>query len=98
MDPVRIRVTRIMDFGTIVSVIGVDFESGKPITVHIDHRPFADFWNAWKAGSFQQPVSFDAEDLTLSINMAAGDDDGGELLSALPHHAEPQAVANKRSG
>ena len=31
MEPIRIRVTRIMDFGTIVSIVGVDLDSNKPV-------------------------------------------------------------------
>ena len=31
MEPIRIRVTRIIDFGTIISIVGVDLESNAPV-------------------------------------------------------------------
>ena len=49
MKPLRVRIARIVDFGTVVSLIGVDTETAKPVTIHVDHRPFAAFWEAWRA-------------------------------------------------
>ena len=49
MEPIRIRVTRIIDFGTIVSIVGVDLESNAPVMVHVDHLPFQVIWDTWKA-------------------------------------------------
>ena len=80
MDPIRIRVTRIMDFGTIVSIIGVDTETNNPIVVHVDHRPFQAILDSWKATGFSQPIAFDAERLTLNLNIDADDDGGGEEI------------------
>jgi hypothetical protein len=40
MKPFRIRVNRLIDFGAIVTLIGVDAEASKPVTVHVDYRPF----------------------------------------------------------
>jgi len=80
MDPIRIRVTRIMDFGTIVSIVGVDAVSGKPIVVHVDHRPFQAILGGWKATGFSQPIAFDADRLTLNLNLDADDDGGGEEI------------------
>ena len=81
MEPIRIRVTRIMDFGSIVSIIGTDMQSNKPIMVHVDHRPFEAIWNTWKSANFPQPIAFDAEHLTLDLAIEPDDDgDGGERL------------------
>ena len=40
MKPFHIRVNRLIDFGAIVTLIGVDAETTKPVTIHVDHRPF----------------------------------------------------------
>jgi hypothetical protein len=42
MQPMRMRVDRVIDFGTIVSLVGIDLETARPVTVHVDHRPFAE--------------------------------------------------------
>ena len=69
MEPIRIRVSRIMDFGTIVSIIGTDLSSNKPVMVHVDHRPFQAIWDTWKHANFPQPVAFDAERMTLNLEV-----------------------------
>ena len=69
MEPIRIRVTRILDFGTIVSIVGIDAESNEAVVVHVDHRPFQAIWDAWNAANFPQPITFDAERLTLSLGI-----------------------------
>jgi len=75
MEPVRIRVTRIMDFGTIVSIIGTDIESNQPVVVHVDHRPFQAIRDTWKAMNFPQPVEFDADCLTLNLDVELDETD-----------------------
>jgi len=40
MEPVRVRVSRIIDFGRTVSIVGIDLTSNEPVTIHVDHRPF----------------------------------------------------------
>ena len=74
MEPIRIRVTRIIDFGTIVSIVGLDVASNKPIMVHVDHRPFQAIWDTWKAANFPQPITFDADRLTLNLDVELGGD------------------------
>src|SRR5215475_2735800 len=69
MKPLRIRIDRVVDFGTIVSLIGVDIEAGKPVTIHIDHRPFASFWEAWREAGFPQPIEYAADQLMLHLDM-----------------------------
>ena len=79
MEPIRIRVSRIIDFGTIVSIVGVDLTSSRSVVVHVDHRPFQSIWETWQAAGFSQPITFDAERLTLNLDMNpddSGEDDG----------------------
>jgi hypothetical protein len=61
----RVRVQRIIDFGTIVGVIGIDSETEKPVTVYVDHRPFQPFCQIWQAG----PSVLDADHVTLTLNL-----------------------------
>ena len=74
MKPFLISVSRLIDFGTIVSLVGTDVETGDPITVHVDHRPFAAFWAAWQDAGLPQPIEYDADKLTLSLAPVAEDD------------------------
>ena len=69
MKPLRIHIQRIVDFGTIVSLIGVDIDVDQPITIHVDHRPFASFWEAWREAGFPQPIEYVADRLTLHLEM-----------------------------
>jgi hypothetical protein len=73
MKPLRIRIDRIVDFGTIVSLVGVDTETAKPVTIHVDHRPFAAFWEAWRAAGFPQPIEYEADRLMLHLDMMPTD-------------------------
>jgi hypothetical protein len=66
----RMRVDRVIDFGTIVSLIGIELETAQPIAVHIDHRPFAEFWRPWHAAGFPQPIAYDAQGCTLSLDLS----------------------------
>jgi hypothetical protein len=75
MQPLRIRVERVVDFGTIVSLVGVDTETQQRVTVHVDHRPFEAFWQAWREAGFPQPIEYDAERLTLRLDMVPDDDE-----------------------
>ena len=81
MKPLRIRIDRIVDFGTIVSLIGVEIDTGKPVTIHVDHRPFAAFWEAWREAGFPQPIEYAADRLLLSLDMMPVDDDGEVRLT-----------------
>ena len=74
MKPLRIRINRIIDHGTIVSLVGVDSETDKPVTIHVDHRPFASFWEAWSEAGFPQPIEYAAERLTLHLDMLPAED------------------------
>ena len=80
MRPMRVRIDRIVDFGTIVSLIGADIDSAKPVTIHVDHRPFAAFWEAWREAGFPQPIEYAADRLLLSLDMMPVDDAAEEPL------------------
>jgi len=83
MKPLRIHIQRIVDFGTIVSLIGVDIDVDQPITIHVDHRPFASFWEAWREAGFPQPIEYVADRLTLHLEMLPDEVqliDGGNTL------------------
>ena len=61
MKPFRFQVDRLIDFGTIVSMVGTDADTGKPVTVHVDHRPFAEFWAAWQDAGLPLDPTFRPE-------------------------------------
>ena len=71
MYAVRIRVDRVIDFGTIVSLIGTDLETESPVAVHVDLRPLAERDRAMPEAGLQQPVAYDAGGCTLTLNLAA---------------------------
>ena len=74
MKPLRIRIDRIVDFGTVVSLVGIDTETAMPVTIHVDHRPFAAFWEAWREAGFPQPIEYEADRLMLHLDMTPDDD------------------------
>lgn len=65
--PLLIEIDAIVDHGTIVTMVGRDAETGRPVHVHFDHRPFAAFMAAWSAAGWPQPLSWDASTETLSF-------------------------------
>jgi hypothetical protein len=73
MKPFRIRVDRVIDFGAIMSLIGIDAETGRPVTVHVDHRPFDVVWAAWQDVGSKQPIEYAAYGLTLDLGLPADD-------------------------
>jgi hypothetical protein len=74
MQPLRMRIDRIVDFGTVVSLVGVDTETAMPVTIHIDQRPFAAFWQAWWEAGLPQPVEYEADRLMLRLDMLPTED------------------------
>ena len=74
MQPLRIRIDRIVDFGTVVSLVGTDTGTTMPVTVHVDHRPFETFWRAWLGAGLPQPVEYEAEPLLLYVDMLPADE------------------------
>src|SRR5437763_14847676 len=77
MQPLRIRIDRIVDFGTVVSLVGIDTTAAMPVTIHVDHRPFSAFSEAWRESGLAQPIEYEADRLMLHLDMLPGDD-GGE--------------------
>jgi hypothetical protein len=69
MQPLRIRINRIVDFGTVVSLAGLDTKTAMLITVHIDHRPFAAFRKAWDEAGLPSPIEYAASRLMLHLHM-----------------------------
>lgn len=94
MQPLRIRIDRIVDFGTIVSLVGVDTETAEPVTIHVDHRPFTAFWQAWRDAGFPQPIEYAADRLLLHLDMLPADD--GEEVRLIEHDSSGVATANDR--
>jgi len=74
MKPLRIRINRIVDFGTVVSLVGIDTGTAMPVAIHVDHRPFAAFWKAWWEAGLPQPVEYAADRLMLHLDMLPADD------------------------
>lgn len=74
MKPLRIRIGRLIDFGTIVSLVGTDIETSKPVTIHVDHRPYAAFWEAWREARFPQPTEYAADRRLLHLDMLPDED------------------------
>jgi hypothetical protein len=70
MQPIQMRVDRVIDFGTIVSLVGIDLETARPVTVHVDHRPFAEFWQARHDAGFPQSIEYDADGCMLSLDLS----------------------------
>jgi hypothetical protein len=94
MKRLRIRIDRIVDYGTIVSLVGVDTETSKPVTIHVDHRPFASFWQAWREVGCPQPIEYAADQLMLYLEMLP---DEGADEAGLVERGGPDA-ANTNDG
>jgi len=74
MKPACIEIHRIADFVRIVSLIGVDIDVDQPITIHVDHRSFAAFWEAWCEADFPQPSEYVANRLTIHLEVLPDED------------------------
>jgi hypothetical protein len=92
MQPLRIRIDRIVDFGTVVSLVGIDTETAKPVTIHVDHRPFAAFWKAWYEAGFPQPVEYAADRLMLHLDMLPADE--VDEVRLIEHDSSATATSN----
>lgn len=93
MQPLRIRISRIIDYELIVSLVGVDTETEAPVTVHIDHRP-SSFWEAWREAGLLQPIEYAADRLTLVLHMTPADGGNAAELIELARLA-PAAAADE---
>jgi hypothetical protein len=72
MDSLKLRVDRIVDFGTIVGLIGVDLATNSAIVVHIDHRPLNDVYDSWREAGYSEGITFNAESLTMELGIGPG--------------------------
>lgn len=80
MQPLRIRIDRIVDQGVIVSLIGVDLETDQPVTVHVDHQPTAAARAPEASAGSPDPIEYVANRLTLHLAMLPADDADEVLL------------------
>jgi hypothetical protein len=81
MKPFRIRVNRLIDFGAIVTLIGVDAETSRPVTIHVDYRPFDVIWSAWRDIGSKQSIEYAAEGLTLDLGVAGDNQNDPPLIA-----------------
>ena len=88
LQPLRIRIDRIVDFGVVVSLAGVDAETTKPITVHIDHRPFAVFQRALQEAGLAPLSEYAANQLMLHLDLLPADGAESASLSESDSPAE----------
>src|ERR1051326_4861189 len=79
LQPLRIRIDRIVDFTVIVSLVGIDAETTKPIAVYIDHRPFAVFRRALQETGLAPLSEYAANQLMLHLDFSPAD--GAESAS-----------------
>ena len=80
MKPVRMRVDRIVDFGTVVSLVGIETETDRPVSIHVDYRPFAVFRKAVQTAGAPAPIEYDADQLLLHLDMLPCDGADGVRL------------------
>ena len=73
MYAVRIRVDRVIDFGSIVSLIGTDLETENPVAIHVDLRAGAELDEAMPEAGLEPPVAYDAGGCTLTLNLVPAD-------------------------
>jgi hypothetical protein len=92
MQSLRISIDRIVDFGTVVSLVGIDTETAMPVTIHVDHRPFAAFWKAWWEAGVPQPVEYAADRLLLHLDMHPADD--AEQVRLVERDSAAATIAN----
>ena len=67
MEPFRIRIERIIDFGPVVSLVGTDLESDVVVSVHIDHRPLPVVENAFRDAGLAPVIEYEAHRLVLHV-------------------------------
>jgi len=88
LQPLRIRIDRIIDFTVIVSLVGIDAETTKPVAVHIDHRPFAVFRRALQEAGLAPSMQYAANQLMLRLDFLPADNAELASLSESDSHAE----------
>jgi hypothetical protein len=71
MNSIKLRVEYVVDRGEVVSLLGVDEESGGHATIHLDHRPWAAVWRD-TARNGPAKAAYAARDVTLQVTFEAG--------------------------
>lgn len=84
MEPIKIRIRRVVDFGEITSFVGTEVGTEKSVVIHIDYQPVSALWNVWRA-TREQPMEFKAESVTLNLEFDCDDEGDGERLSVPAH-------------
>jgi hypothetical protein len=95
MQPLRIRIDRIVDFGTVVSLVGFDLTAAIPVAVHIDHRPFISVSEALREAGCPEPIEYAADRLTLHLDMLPTDNAGEVRLVELDGAGEIPASGDQ---
>jgi hypothetical protein len=70
MDPLTVRVSQIIDFGKVVTIVGTDLQSNMPIMVHVDHRPFQSVWQTCQPDPNFPPLNFQANGLVMNLEIS----------------------------
>jgi hypothetical protein len=96
MQSLRLRITRIIYFGIIVTLVGTDSETGKPVTLHVDHRPTSSFWEAWRQADCAQPIEYEADRVLLHLDMLPAEEGGDAQLVELDR-SDPALVTQPTS-
>ena len=76
MYAVRMHVDRVIDFGTIVTLVGIDLETEKPVSIHVDLRPLAELDQATLDAGLQRPIMYDACGCTLTLTLGPTEAEG----------------------
>src|SRR5690348_11287516 len=92
LQPLRIRIDRIIDFTVIVSLVGIDAETTNPVAVHIDHRPFAVFRRALQEAGLAPSTEYVANQLMLHRDLLPAD---GAESASLSERDSPDASAGR---
>jgi hypothetical protein len=69
MDPVKMRIDRIMDFGPIVSIVGTELASNQRVVIHVDYRPIEAICDTWRSAGLRDEAAFEADQLMLNLEI-----------------------------
>jgi hypothetical protein len=95
MQPLRIRIDRIVDFGTVVSLVGIDTETAMAVAIHVDHRPFSGFRKALREAGLPPPIEYAADRLLLHLNMQPDVDAKGAQLIEIANSGAAPSTKNR---
>jgi hypothetical protein len=91
MQPLRLRVYRIVDFGSIVSLICGDPDTASGVTIHIESEPLKSnlLSKIRRHAGCGKPVQYAADRLLLHLDMLPADDGDGIRLIERSGTADP---------